>query len=195
VENGATPYSGGRVLVLDGVTPPQEVLVVRDGRVAGVGDAGGMTRLAGQGARCVSVRGATIMPGLIDTHPHLLHFGRSRSRSSTCPTPVTQHAYLVTEVQARRYAALGFRVTTSMSFSWGKGDLFAERIGKHVWPNLIPVQRLLRSRCQRPRPESMSFSWTVSEVGTVARRRSRDPACRYLGLAGDGGPPADLADL
>ncbi len=75
MENGATPYSGGRVLVLDGVTPPQEVLVVRDGRVAGVGDAGGMTRLAGQGARCVSVRGATIMPGLIDTHPHLLHFG------------------------------------------------------------------------------------------------------------------------
>ena len=34
MENGATLYSGGRVLVLDGVTPPQEALVVRDGRVA-----------------------------------------------------------------------------------------------------------------------------------------------------------------
>ena len=43
MENGATPYSGGRVLVLDGVTPPQEALVVRDGRVAGVGDANGVT--------------------------------------------------------------------------------------------------------------------------------------------------------
>src|SRR2546422_412145 len=75
VENGATLYSGGRVLALDGVTPPQEALVVRDGRVAGVGDAGDMTRLAGKGARRVLVRGATIMPGLIDTHPHLLHFG------------------------------------------------------------------------------------------------------------------------
>ena len=75
MENGATLYSGRRVLVLDGVTPPQEALVVRDGRVAGVGDAGDMTRLAGKGARRVSVRGATIMPGLIDTHPHLLHFG------------------------------------------------------------------------------------------------------------------------
>ena len=59
MENGATLYSSGRVLVLDGVTPPQEALVVRDGRVAGVGDAGDMTRLAGKGARCVSVRGAT----------------------------------------------------------------------------------------------------------------------------------------
>ena len=34
MENGATLYRGGRVLVLDGVTPPQEALVVRDGRVA-----------------------------------------------------------------------------------------------------------------------------------------------------------------
>ena len=87
MENGATLYSGGRVLVLDGVTPPQEALVVRDGRVAGVGDAGDMTRLAGKGARCVSVRGATIMPGLIDTHPHLLHFGAFTYPIQLCSLP------------------------------------------------------------------------------------------------------------
>jgi len=56
---------------------------------------------------------------------------------------ILQHAYFLTELQARRYAALGFRVTTSMSFSWGKGDLFAERIGKQVWSDLIPLRRLL----------------------------------------------------
>jgi predicted amidohydrolase YtcJ len=58
---------------------------------------------------------------------------------------ILQHAYLVTQEQARRYAALGFGVTTSMSFSWGKGDLFAERIGTHVWPDLIPLRRLLEA--------------------------------------------------
>jgi hypothetical protein len=30
-----------------------------------------------------------------------------------------------------------------MSFAWAKGDLFAERVGRHVWPDLIPLQRLL----------------------------------------------------
>src|SRR5262249_38961501 len=56
---------------------------------------------------------------------------------------ILQHAYLVTAEQARRYGALGFRVTTSMSFSWGKGDLIGERIGEHAWRDLIPLRRLL----------------------------------------------------
>jgi predicted amidohydrolase YtcJ len=30
-----------------------------------------------------------------------------------------------------------------MSFSWGKGDLFAERIGEHVLGDLIPLRRML----------------------------------------------------
>jgi predicted amidohydrolase YtcJ len=56
---------------------------------------------------------------------------------------ILQHAFFVEEAQARRYAALGFDVTTSMSFSWGKGDLFVERIGEYVLPDLIPLRRLL----------------------------------------------------
>ncbi|MEW6444041.1 MAG: amidohydrolase family protein [bacterium] len=56
---------------------------------------------------------------------------------------ILQHVYLITAGQAKRYAALGFQVTTSMSFSWGKGDLIADRIGEHVLDDLIPLRRLL----------------------------------------------------
>jgi predicted amidohydrolase YtcJ len=56
---------------------------------------------------------------------------------------ILQHAFFVEPEQARRYAALGFDVTTSMSFSWGKGELFRERIGDHVLEHLIPLRRLL----------------------------------------------------
>jgi predicted amidohydrolase YtcJ len=56
---------------------------------------------------------------------------------------ILQHAFFVEPEHARRYAALGFDVTTSMSFSWGKGDLFTERIGEHVLANLIPLRTLL----------------------------------------------------
>ncbi|MGH7856855.1 MAG: amidohydrolase, partial [Candidatus Binatia bacterium] len=56
---------------------------------------------------------------------------------------VAQHSILVSEAQARRYAELGFHMTTSVGFAWGKGDLYAERMGRHVWPDLIPLKRLL----------------------------------------------------
>ncbi len=70
-----TVYTGGRVLACDAATPPAEALVVRDGRVVGVGPREAMARLAGASAEHVDVRGATIMPGFVDTHPHVLHFG------------------------------------------------------------------------------------------------------------------------
>ena len=56
---------------------------------------------------------------------------------------ILQHNYLCTADHARRYAQLGFVVTTSMSFSCAKGDLFEKRIGAHVWNDLIPLKRLL----------------------------------------------------
>src|SRR5262245_43943075 len=68
-------YTGGRVLPCDGVNPAAEALLVRDGRVAGVGARATMVRLGGADAAHVDVRGATILPGLVDTHPHVLHFG------------------------------------------------------------------------------------------------------------------------
>ncbi|MBI5506054.1 MAG: amidohydrolase family protein, partial [Deltaproteobacteria bacterium] len=58
---------------------------------------------------------------------------------------ILQHNYLCTQDHARRYADLGFLITTSMSFSCAKGDLMAERIGPHVWKDLIPLRRLLRA--------------------------------------------------
>jgi predicted amidohydrolase YtcJ len=56
---------------------------------------------------------------------------------------ILQHVFFLEPAQAKRYAALGFDVTASMSFSWGKGDLFIERIGEHVLEHLIPLQRML----------------------------------------------------
>src|SRR4029453_11667477 len=70
-----TVYLGGQGLVCDGMTLPAPALVARDGRVAGGGARDAMTRLAGPGAETVDVRGATILPGFVDTHPHVMHFG------------------------------------------------------------------------------------------------------------------------
>jgi predicted amidohydrolase YtcJ len=117
-----TVYAGGRVLACDGVTPAAQAIVVRDRRVAALGSRDAMLRLAGAGAELVDVPGATVMPGLVDTHPHVLHFGafaeplvdiadarshediiaRIRARAATTPpgewimtTPVGEPHYFV----------------------------------------------------------------------------------------------------
>lgn len=54
-----------------------------------------------------------------------------------------QHLYFFEPEHAQRAALLGLEVTTSMSFSWGKGDLVRERIGAHMLEHLIPLRRLL----------------------------------------------------
>jgi predicted amidohydrolase YtcJ len=95
-----TLYAGGRVYVLDGQTPPGEAIVVRDGKVAGVGSDSDMRRLAGQGAERIDVRGAAIMPGLVDTHPHLLHFG-SFAYPLVDIADARSHADIVERVRAR----------------------------------------------------------------------------------------------
>jgi hypothetical protein len=71
----STVYIGGRVFLGDAASSPADAIVVRDGRVAAVGSRDAMVRIAGPGAEQVDVRGATILPGLVDTHPHLMHFG------------------------------------------------------------------------------------------------------------------------
>ena len=56
-----------------------------------------------------------------------------------------QHLYFFEEEHVRRTAELGLDVTTSMSFSWGKGELVRERVGEHMLEHLIPLRRLLDS--------------------------------------------------
>jgi predicted amidohydrolase YtcJ len=57
--SAATVYVNGRVLTMEAGDPTYEVLGVRDGR----------------GAVEVDLRGAALMPGIVDTHPHVIHFG------------------------------------------------------------------------------------------------------------------------
>ncbi len=56
---------------------------------------------------------------------------------------ILQHVFFMEPEQARRYGALGIDVTCSMSFSWGKGDMFAQRIGPQVLEHLIPLRRMI----------------------------------------------------
>jgi predicted amidohydrolase YtcJ len=106
-----TLYWGGKVLVLDGQTPPAEALLVRDGRVVKAGSRRETEELAGAGAPRVDLQGATLMPGLIDTHPHLLHFG-GLTHHLVDLTDARSHADIVERIRLR--AKTTRRITSSV---------------------------------------------------------------------------------
>ena len=74
-EGGATVIGGGPVLTCDAEGSVAEAIAIEDGLVIAVGKADDVAAEAGRGARRVDLDGATLMPGLIDTHPHVMHFG------------------------------------------------------------------------------------------------------------------------
>jgi predicted amidohydrolase YtcJ len=54
-----------------------------------------------------------------------------------------QHFYFAEPELVRRVASLGLDLTTTMSFSWGKGEMVRERFGEHLLEDFIPLARLL----------------------------------------------------
>ncbi|WP_260956086.1 amidohydrolase [Pseudomonas citri] len=58
---------------------------------------------------------------------------------------IMQHNILTDEKTIERYAELNFHLTSSLSFCWGKGDLYQERIGEHVLPDLVPIGKMMAS--------------------------------------------------
>lgn len=58
---------------------------------------------------------------------------------------ISQHNILTTPQQCQKLADLNMSITTSVSFVWGKGDIYGERIGKQCWRDLIPLKRFLKA--------------------------------------------------
>ena len=69
-----TLFRGGRIRAdFDGVV--HDSLLARDGRVVAVGSPADVRGAPGPVDETVDLDGAWVVPGLVDAHPHLLHFG------------------------------------------------------------------------------------------------------------------------
>ena len=100
-----------------------------------------------------------------------------------------QHLFFADREQVRRVAALGLDVTTSMSFSWGKGEL----VGEQFLPDFIPIARLLEHSLHhrlRNRLGPQEHLRADRSGGAAPLRRKR-PRCSH----GGGQPPACARDV
>jgi predicted amidohydrolase YtcJ len=66
---------GGRIATLDRARPQAQAVAIADGRFVAVGADREVMALAGQGTRRVDLRGRTVVPGLDDSHTHLIRGG------------------------------------------------------------------------------------------------------------------------
>jgi predicted amidohydrolase YtcJ len=73
-----TIYVGGDILTMKGPKPVYaQALAVRDGRIAAVGARDAVMRLKGSVTEVVDLKGRTLLPGFIDTHGHMIYFGKN----------------------------------------------------------------------------------------------------------------------
>ncbi|WP_281689175.1 amidohydrolase [Pseudonocardia thermophila] len=76
VPGDAILYRGGTVYPFDeGSAEAAAELLVHGGRILAYGDEGELDEAVGRRVRRVELDGAVVLPGFVDTHPHLLHFG------------------------------------------------------------------------------------------------------------------------
>ena len=65
----------GKIVTVDDRFSIQEAVAVRDGKILAVGTTASIRALAGPSTRVVDVKGRTVIPGLIDSHVHMLRAG------------------------------------------------------------------------------------------------------------------------
>ena len=107
-------------------TGAARAMLVRDGRIAAVGDPGEIRAAAGPGAEVARLDGATIVPGLIDAHCHVADIGYLAA-GADCSQPSAPD---IPAIQARLREAS----SRTPAGSWVTGSGYVEyqlREGRH----------------------------------------------------------------
>ena len=73
--SGSIALVNGRVYTGDSRGPPADAVLALGGRIRHVGSSAEARRLAPSGTRIVDLQGATVLPGLTDSHAHLAGIG------------------------------------------------------------------------------------------------------------------------
>ena len=95
-----------------------ESMLVRDGRIAVIGPAAAVRAAAGPGAAVVRLDGATVVPGLIDAHCHVMNVGYLAA-GADCSQPAAPD---IAAIQARLRAA----ADGTPAGSWVTGSGYVE---------------------------------------------------------------------
>ena len=94
-------------------------ILIQAGRVAAIGRHSDLISLTDGATETLDLRGATVLPGLIDTHPHLLHFA-ARQAPLVDISDAISHDEIVRRIaaRARTTPAGDWIMTTPVGEAW-----------------------------------------------------------------------------
>ena len=76
-----TVYVNGKVITADKAFTIAQAVAVKDGKFVGVGTSDEMRRYASPNTRVVDLKGRAVIPGLMDSHTHMLGAGAAETRA------------------------------------------------------------------------------------------------------------------
>ena len=76
-----TVYVNGKIITVDKVFTIAQAVAVKDGRFVGVGTSEEMRRYVSSTTRVVDLKGRAVIPGLMDSHTHMLGAGAAETRA------------------------------------------------------------------------------------------------------------------
>lgn len=138
-------------------------ILIRAGRVGAVGRHSDLIKLTDSTTQTLDLCGATVLPGLIDTHPHLLHFA-ARQAPLVDISDATSHEQIVSRIAARaKMAPVGSWIMTSPV---GEAWYFIRRSYKDLLEGQLPTRQTLdRATNQHP---VVIMAWEPNIPNTVA---------------------------
>ncbi len=195
LENSDLLIHGGRVYTMDDERSVADAVLISAGRVVAVGSREDVQAAAKPGTKRLDLEGATVVPGLLDTHPHLLHYGSLEEpliRLWNC----RNHDEIVTKIQER--AAREPKGTWLQATPIGEPHFFHRRSYKDLAEGVLPNRWTLdRASTDHPiviqawgpvRPSCMSFNSLALQKLGITRETPDRIGNVWIEKAPDGEP-------
>ena len=166
-----------RIYPFDAADSKADAILIAAGRVAAVGDGEALHAHADEAIETWNARGATILPGLIDTHPHLLHFAARYARLVDI-TAAVSHDDIVRRIadRAKRTPTGEWIITTPV----GEPHYFIRRSYKDLKEGELPTRQVLDRATDR-HPVAIE-AWDPNIPSTIV---FNSMALRELGINRD----------
>ena len=77
--HGSRLFHNAKIYCFDNRDSITDAILIESGRVVALGQKDDLQHLTTKPVETLDLQGATVLPGLIDTHPHLLHFAARKA--------------------------------------------------------------------------------------------------------------------
>ncbi len=170
----------------EGWEPDADALAIAGGRILAVGSSVDVADFVGDGTRVVDLSGATVLPGLIDSHAHVAGYGELLGRVSLVGVETEEEA-------VERIAAAA---DTTPAGEW----IVAWGFDEGLWANRLPDKTLLSERVPDHPVHAVSLHGFVTWENELSLERAgitgatEAPVGGVIELGPDGEPTGILRD-